>query len=515
MSYYREILRLHSQGISQRSIASACTCSRNTVARILRRAEEKGITWPQLEKLDDKALEQQLFGERRIASKRKYPDYEHIHREMAKSGVTLSLLWNEYCETCRLENSIPLMYTQFCYHYQQFTLTSKATMHIQHKPGEKMEVDWAGTTAALQDNITGNLIPVYMFVAVLPCSGYAYVEGFLSQDQENWIGAHVNAFKYFGGVSRILVPDNLKTGVERPDWYTPVINRIYHEMAEHYDTAVIPARVRRPKDKPSVEGVVGVISTWIIAALRNRQFFSIGEFNESVRIRLDEFNRKPFQKKPGSRLEAFEEEKAFLLPLPEKSFEMALWKIATVQFNYHIAVEKMHYSVPYEYIKHKVDVRLTKNVIEIFYGGNRIASHIRLNGRPGQYSTVTEHMPVNHQQYIQWNAERFISWAQGIGESTEAVVRAILVSRKVEQQAYKACIALLKLADRYSLSRLEEACKRALFYTPSPSFKSVQSILKIGSDKTTSDKGTQDTPMPSEHGFTRGADYYRRMHDAE
>ena len=255
---------------------------------------------------------------------------------------------------------------------------------------------------------------------------------------------------------------------------------------------------------------MGVISTWIIAALRNRQFFSVTELNEAVKIKLNDFNSKPFQKKPGSRFEAFKEEKLFLLPLPVKSFETASWRIGTVQFNYHIAVDKMYYSVPYEYIKYRVDVRLTKGVVEIFYGGNRVASHARLNGRPGQYSTVTEHMPPNHQQYTQWNAERFIAWAEGIGKSTEVVVRAILASRKVEQQAYKACIALLKLADIYSLSRLEEACTRALFYTSNPSFKSVQTILKTGSDKITPDKIEQDKSLPCEYGFTRGADYYGR-----
>jgi hypothetical protein len=364
---------------------------------------------------------------------------------------------------------------------------------------------------SLQDNIAGKSIPVYVFVAVLPCSGSAYVEGFLSQNQENWITAHVNAFGYFGGVARILAPDNLKTGViGYSDWYTPIINRVYHEMAEHYNTAVVPARVRRPKDKPAVEGTVGVISTWIIAALRDRQFFSIRELNEAVKEKLSEFNEKPFQKKPGSRASALEEEKPFLLPLPEHSFEMAEWRIATVQLNYHIAVEKMNYSVSYEYLKRKVDVRMTGNMVEIFYGGNRIASHIRLRGRPGQYSTVLEHMPENHRQYTQWNAERFIAWARGIGEKTETVVAAILASRQVEQQSYKACIGLLKLADKYSVERLESACGRALAYGASPGFKSIQTILKTGSDKLSDEAGSGRNVDSSKHGFTRGARYYGR-----
>lgn len=348
MTRYREILRLHSQEISQRSIAASCECSRNTVVRVLRRAEEVGLTWPLPEEAGDAALEQRLFGERRVLEARKRPDFEHIHRELAKSGVTLSLLWNEYCEACRIEGTLSLMYSQFCYHYQQYALTTKASLHIEHKPGERMEVDWAGSTAAIQGNITGDPIPVSVFVAVLSCSGYAYAEGFFSQNQESWIAAHVNAYDYFGGATRILVPDNLKTGVEKPDWYTPVINRVYHEMAEHYGTAVIPARVRKPKDKASVEGTVGMLSTWIIAALRNRQFFSVRELNEAMREKLAEFNSKPFQKKPGSRRSAFEEEKPFLLPLPTHTFEMAVWKVATVQPDYHVSADKNHYSVPCE-----------------------------------------------------------------------------------------------------------------------------------------------------------------------
>jgi len=382
-------------------------------------------------------------------------------------------------------------------------------MHIERKPGEQMEVDWAGQTSGICDNSTGEIIPAYIFVAVLPSSGYAYVEAFLSQNMEAWITAHVNVYKYFSGVTRIVIPDNLKTGVDRAHWYTPVINKTYNEMAEHYGTAVIPARVRKPKDKSSVEGTVGTISTWIIAALRYGQFFSLSELNEAIREKLDEFNRKPFQKKPGSRWSVFlEEEKHFLLPHPEKPFELATWKIATVAFNYHISAEKMYYSVPYEYIKYKVDVRVTKTTVEVFYNGNRIASHIRKHGHPGQYSTVPEHMPEDHRKYTQWNAEKFLSWATDVGENTGVVIKAILSSRQIEQQNYRACMALLKLGDKYSLARLENACKRALSYTPTPSFKSIQTILATGQDKIPEQHPEHSSS--SEHGFTRGAEYYGR-----
>jgi transposase len=510
MTKYCEILRLKSLGISERSIAASCECSRNTVAKVLRRADELRVSWPLSDGLNDKTLEKQFFGER--GDIRKEPDYEHISQELKKSGVTLSLLWHEYCESCRIEGSIPFMHTQFCSHYRDYAAKNNATMHFRHKPGERMEVDWAGSTMAIQDNVTGEPITVYVFVAALPYSSYSYTEGFLCRDQESWITAHVNVFNYFAGVTKILVPDCLKTGVARIDWQTPIINKIYHEMAEHYGTVVIPARPGKPKDKPTVEGAVGVISTWIIAALRDRQFFSLHELNDAMREKLEEFNARPFQKKPGCRLSAFEEEKPFLLPLPTHPFEMAMWRIAKVQLNYHIAVEKMNYSVPFEYIGHSVDVRLTKNMVEIFCGGNRIASHVRKYGFPGQYNTVVEHMPEKHQQYTKWNAERFESWARSIGANTEAVVKAILASRMVEHQSYKACVGLLKLADKYSVSRLESACKKALFYTPSPSLKSVQTILKTSSDRipeVAAEERTEDVTS-QDYAFTRGASYYGR-----
>lgn len=513
MTKYREILRLSSMGLSQRSIASSLQCSRNTVSEVLQRAIEKEVSWPLPEDVAEADLQYLLYPEKEQISLRKVPDCEYMHRELAKSGVTLSLLWSEYCESCRLSGDIPLMYTQYCNYYRKYAATTKATMHIQRKPGEQMEVDWAGQTAAIVDRDTGEILPVYIFVAALPCSQNAYVEGFLSQNQESWITAHVNAFTHYGGVPKILVPDNLKTGVEQSSWYSPVINKTYHEMAEHYSTAVIPARVRKPKDKPSVEGTVGIISTWILAALRKHTFFSLVELNEAIADKLYAFNRKPFQKKPGSRHSAFlEEEKHTLQPLPSTAYECATWKVATVQFNYHIAVDEMHYSVPYEYIKHKVDVRVTRGVIEVFYNNHRICSHPRLYGRSGQYHTVSDHMPEKHKQYVEWNAERFVSWAEQVGPYTRAAIQAILVGHRVEQQGYKACMGVLKLADRYSLVRLESACTRALSYTPSPSYKQISTILKSGQD-TLEEAATieQRSPQPdSPHGFTRGATYYGR-----
>jgi transposase len=436
------------------------------------------------------------------------PDYEHVHREMAKSGVTLQLLWFEYCDKSRDAGEIPYQLTQFKKYYRDFVVKNKATMHIDRKPGEIIEVDWAGQTAGVVSTDTGEIMNAYVFAAALPYSGYAYAEAFFDMKQDAWIAAHVNMYAFFGGVSRVLVPDNLKTGVIKNTRSETVLNKAYQEMAEHYGTAVIPTRIRRPRDKATVEGAVGNISNFILATIRNQEFLSLGELNDVIRERLSLFNDKPFQKKEGSRASLFAEEREFLLPLPESAFELAEWRTATVQFNYHISVCGQNYSVPHEYIKRNIDVRMTRNTVEVFSDGERICSHVRLYGRSGQYGTQESHMPKAHRQYAKWDGDRFRRWAEGIGANTAAVVETILSGHKVEQQGYKACMALLKLTDKYEPERLDAACGVALSYTPRPGYKAVQTILKSGMDKTREEAPADHTP--SAYSFTRGAGYYER-----
>lgn len=374
MTNYREILRLKSLGLNKSQIAAACNYSRNTVAQAINLAEEKVLSYPLHEGMSDKQLAEVLFPTSAAKPEYKMPDYEYVAREMQKSGVTLNLLWLEYCEQCSNNGETPYQLTQFKKYYRDYTLKNSATMHLNHKPGEIMQVDWAGDTAAVIDTDTGEEIPVYVFVATLPYSGYSYVEGFFSMNQECWTAAHVNAFRYFGGVTKIIQCDNLKTGVDKHGGNEVKLNKAYSELAEHYNTAILPCRVRSPKDKAFVEGTVGVISTFILAALRNRRFLSLSELNEAIFERLYEFNYKPFQKRDGSRAIAFKEEKSFLMPLPPTPFELSTWKIATAALNYHITVDKMNYSVPYEYIKKKVDVLITRSTVEIFFDGNRIST---------------------------------------------------------------------------------------------------------------------------------------------
>jgi len=508
MVNYREILRLRSQDYSQRQVAASVHSSRSTISEIIKLADEKGLIWPLPPDMSNTNLRNLLYPQRACESGRKMPDCAYLHKELAKSGVTLTLLWSEYCEQAQSEQLIPYQYTQFCDYYRSYARKTKATMRIKRKPSELLEVDWAGKTLFVYDEITGEQIPAYVFVASLPCSLYSYAEAFPSMVMEHWINAHIHAYQFFGGVTRILVPDNLKTAITKHGRSEIVLNRIYQEMAEHYNTAVIPARPVSPKDKPNAEGTVGVISTWIIAALRNDKFFTLSELNAAIREKLTNFNTKPFQKKNGSRLSAFEkEEKSFLQPLPASPYEMAIWSTATIQPDYLITVEKIKYSVPYEFIGHTVDIRYTSKTIEVFFQNNRIASHVRKYGSCDP-QVLGEHMPENHQRYLAWNTETFFEWAQGIGQSTFIVMKSFTTSVKVEQQSYKVCGSLMKLADRYSVKRIEDACKRALSYTPSPSLKSIQTILKTGQDKVKAEIESDKPNSSGRYGFTRGADYF-------
>jgi len=464
------------------------------------------------DEVGDKELQKILFPEKHATDERYLPDMNYVHKEMAKNGVTLSLLWHEYVLVCRNSNRIPYSYRQFCREYNKFATSTKATMRIKRKPAESLEVDWAGSTMEVRDKETGEFHKVYLFVASLPCSSYSYVEGFYSMDSLSWITGHIHAFEFIGGVTRMIVPDNLKTGIEKSSTTEPIINRTYQEMAEHYQTVIMPARVRKPKDKPTVEGTVGNITTWIIASLRNQIFFTLTELNEAVKLKLEEFNMKEFQKKKGSRLTAFlEEEKFALLPLPASRYEMAHWKKATVQPDYHISVEKMYYSVPYEYIKHVVEVRVTRTMVEVFFKNFRIASHKRLFGKEGQTLTNPEDMPAKHKQFLAFTPEHFIGWGETIGPFTEKTVRTILSNGTNEKQALKLCLALSKLVTQYSERELEMACEKSWNFSPRVSLNTLKTILKTEHEMSVATNSKKkNVSLSKEHGFVRGADYYGR-----
>ena len=512
MSKEHQILHHLSEGKSQRMISGTLGVSRNTVASVLTAAKRSGKSYPELLQMDEQTLFRTLFPEKVSAPVWVTPDYEKIHKELLRHGVTLRLLWEEYVDACREAKQPPYMYSQFCKRYADYVDQNRLTMHIQHKPGDKLMVDWAGVKLTIYDRYSEAEQTCHLFVATLPFSMYCYAEAFATMKQEDWITAHNHLYSYLGGSTRLLVSDNLKTGViQNRKHEDPVFNRSYSELAEHYKTALLPARVLAPKDKAAVEGTVGQLTSRIIAKLRDDRYFSLYELNQAVFRELKAFNARPFQKKEGSRYSVYtEEELPFMQPLPAFPYEFASWKVATVQLNYHVSFDKQYYSVPYAYARKKVDIRSTDTLIEIYYQGNRICSHRRRYGRIGQYSTNPDHMPKNHQLYSEWDADRFKRWASDIGPSVREVIDKIFTSYRVEEQAYKGCLSLLKLADRYTSDRLENACRVALAHIPSPRYKNIRLILEAGQDLPVRPEETAPDSTEAINRFThlRGAAYY-------
>lgn len=509
MSKEREILQRFHAGTSQRNIALGLHVSRNTVAKVVAAYKSGKLSWDAVSAVDDDELHRRLYPDEAPSASAQMPDYDHVHKELLKPGVTLKLLWDEYAATCRGAGQLCIQYSQFCKLYRDHADRHRLTMHVRHKPGDKMMVDWAGKPLQLFHPETGAASKAYLFVGTLPFSMYCFAEAFPDMKEESWINANIHMVQFFGGTARLLIPDNLKTGIiSNRKHEDPVVNRAYLEFADHYHTAILPARVLAPKDKAAVEGNVGNVTSHIIAKLRNENFFSLVEMNNAVRELLERFNAAPFQKREGSRLSVFREEEApFLQPLPVLPYEYARWKQATVQLNYHVSIDNQNYSCPYAYVRKRVDVRATRSLVEIFSQGKRIASHPRLHGRMGQYATLPEHMPPNHQLYSEWNGDRFRRWARKMGESVFAVVDKLLLSYRVEEQAYKGCLSLLKLAEKYGNTRLELACREALRQVPLPRYSIVNRILATGQDQKIPHVEKTHTP-PSQNAFVRGSSYY-------
>lgn len=508
---YKEILRLSNMGYSLRQTAASAGHSHHTVKNVLELAKKYGVAYPLDENVTNAELEKLFYPERKTADKSyAEPDYDYIHRELSKKGVTLTLLWEEYCERCYANGEIPYMSTQFGDKYRRWARITKATMRVTHKPGDTMQVDWAGGTIPYYDSISEEY-KAYLFVAALPCSGYIYVETCTDMKQENWLMCHIHAYEYFGGVTRVLVPDNLKTGVTSNTRYETQLNESYRELSEHYGTAIVPARVRKPQDKGLVERSVGFSTTWITAALRERKFFSFAEVRTAVAERLEIINTKPFQKRPGSRRDAYlAEEKEFMLPLPKHAYEPSVWKQQTVGTDYLVSGGLNKYSVPFDLIGEQVQIRLTKNIIEIFFKGNRVASHKRLENYSVQPIVRHEHMPSNHREYLNCNADEFKEWAKSVGRSTEEIIKYFLTSGSIPEQGYKACVSLTKLGKRYGKKKLESACERMLAFSSSPSIRTITTLLKNSKG---SNEPTEQSDSSNKYGITRGAAYWKRGGD--
>lgn len=458
MSKVREILRLkYDVGLSLRDIAASCNCGKSTVDDILKRARNANITWPC--ELNDKELLSLIYPPAERNSKYTEPDLEYVFREMKKKNVTLMLLWEEY----KRDNPNGLMYTQFCERYKEFKKTNQISLHIEHKAGEEMQVDWAGSTVSYYDTATDEECKAYIFVAVLPASAYPFAYAYKDMTLPNWLDAHVRAFEYYGGVPKVTIPDNTKTAVKKADLVDPLLNPSYAEMARHYGTTLIPARAGKPKDKAADENMVLNVSRRILAALRNKQFFSLQEINIAVKNELLKFITRPFQKIEGNRLTAFETiDKPALMPLPKTRYEYADWKNAKVGFNYHVEYDGYFYSVPFVHIGKIARIRATVSVIEVFVDGVRIAAHPRNFNPYKRYRTLPEHMPESHRAVTGWSSERFLAWAEKIGPQTKQLIAHILDSREYPVQTYRACMGIMKLASNYSAESMETASAEAL-----------------------------------------------------
>jgi transposase len=411
-------------------------------------------------------------------------------------------LWLEYKEI----HPTGYQYSYFCDLYREWAGRLDLPMRQNHRAGEKLFVDYAGQTMPVVDRSTGEVHQAQIFVAVSGASNYTYAEATATQTLADWIGSHVRTFAFMGGVHELIVPDNLASGVTSPCRYEPEANPAYQELAAHYNTAVLPARVRKPRDKAKVEsGVLGV-ERQILARLRNRTFFSLAELNAAIKALLVEYNNRPFQKLPGSRRSMFESiDRPALKPLPVQPYQYGEWKKATVNIDYHVEVDRHYYSVPYQLVKKKVEVRLTSATVECFYDGKRVASHLR-SRQPGRHTTIAEHMPKPHREYAAWTPERLVRWAAKSGGATAKLVENILQSRVHPQQGFRSCLGIMRLGKQYGPQRLEAACARALVIN-ALSYRSIVSILKTGLDQ---QPVSTPPPQPTiEHANVRGPEYYQ------
>jgi transposase len=505
MRKIREILRIcWGGGLSARQAGASCGVGRTTIKEYLDRAEQAGLSWPLPEELDDAALEHRLFPSTipLDVERRNMPSFDYLRKELTRKHVTLQLLWREYKE----KNPEGYEYSQFCLRYRAWLKTLDVTLRQDYKAGEKLFVDFAGDTIPIHDPHTGGTTPASLFVACLGASNYTYAEAVLSQDLPSWISLHVRTFEFIGAVPAIIVPDNTRTGVTHPCRYEPDLNPTYQDMAAYYHTAVIPARVKKPRDKAKVESAVLIAERWIIAALRNHTFFDIGELNKAVRERLEEFNNRPLQKLKVSRRHLFETiDKPAMKSLPERRYEYAEWEKHKVNIDYHVEIGHHYYSVPYRLKGETIDARITASTVEIFFKGHRVASHPR-SMLPGRHTTLSAHMPESHKRYLEWTPSRIIRWAERTGPSTAFLVKEIMEQRPHPEQGFRSALGIIRLGRRYGEQRLEAACVRAIFMN-AYSYRSVESILKNNLD---GKELPERLSCPSvAHENIRGGSYYK------
>ena len=505
MRKIRDALRLHAGGLSKRQIAVSLNIGRTSARDYINRANRAGLGWPLPEELSDGDLEALLFPTAVAVSPclRPPPDWPILHRELRRPGVTLSLLWEEY----RAVHPMGFGYSRFCELYRAWKGKLAPTMRQNHVAGEKMFVDYAGATLEVIDPFTGEVQTAQIFVATLGASSLTYAEATWSQKLPDWIGSHTRAFSYFGGVPRQVVPDNLKAAVVKACLYDPEVNRTYAEMAAHYDTAIVPARPRKPRDKAKVEVGVQVVERRILARLRNRRFFSLAEANQAIAELLEELNGRVTKHLGASRRRLFEAiEQATLKPLPTQAYEYAEWKRRRAGLDYHVEVAKHYYSVPHALAKQRLWARITDRTIEVFHKDRRVAAHLR-GPANRRHTTVDEHMPSAHRRHASWSLERIRRDAEANGPNTEILVDLILANRPHPEQGFRSCIGILRLARSHGEARLEAACERAL-EIGALSYSSLASILKNNLDRRKPAKSSEPTSPAIKLGNIRGPEYF-------
>lgn len=504
MRKIRDVLRLKlGQGLSERQIAKAVGMARSTVADCLGRARVAGIGWPIPDAIDDAELERRLFpAHTNTLTSRPPPDWRHIHKELQRRAMTLQLVWEEY----RGLEPEGYGYSRFCELYGAWKGTVSATMRQTHGPAEKLFVDYAGDTVEVIDPATGEIRCAHIFVAVLGASNYTYAEGRWSEALPDWIGAHVNAFTAIGGVAHAIVCDNLKAGVTAVCRYEPGINRTYQDLATHYDTAILPARPYKPRDKAKVEGAVLIVQRYVLARLRNRQFFGLVELNTAIRAVVADLNAKVMRKIGASRNELLATiDRPALKALPNEPYVYAEWKLCKLGLDYHVEIDQHYYSAPHRLIRERIEARITDATVEIFHKGARVASHVRSTVKR-RHTTISEHMPSSHRHYASWTPERIMREAAAIGPAMVALVEAIMKAKAHPEQGFRACKGILQLANSYGVTRLEAAATRGNDIG-AVSYGSIKSILQNGLDKAYAKPAAPEAP-PVQHANIRGRGYY-------
>ena len=506
MRKIREVLRLHSLGLTQRQIARSCSTGQSTVSEYLQAAESAGLGWPDVAEWDEARLEAALLPRRPAEVPRgpqPEPDFAAIRAELQQhKHLTLQLLWEEH----RAVHPDGYGYSRFCELYQRWRRKLDVVLRQEHRAGEKLFVDYAGRTIPVQNPANGEIREAQLFVAVLGASNYTFAEATWTQGLADWIGSHMRAFEFIQGAPEIVVPDNLKSGVTKPCRYEPGVNLTFEEMAQHYGVAVVPARPRKPRDKAKVEAGVLIAERWILAALRKRTFFSGGELNQAIAELLVRLNERPFRKREGSRKSLFETiDRPALRPLPAEPYRYGEWDFVRVNIDYHVEFDRHWYSVPYQLTQCEVEVRATASTVEIFHRGERVASHARSHVAY-HHTTLDEHRPKSHQRHLAWPPSRIVEWSATIGEATAQLVDRILHGKRHPEQGYRSCLGVIRLGDKYSHARVEAAARRALQLNVC-TYRSLKAILENHLDGQAPEAPPEVRP-PIDHPNLRGPGYY-------